>query len=109
MHKHSFKSLYANVIPCISFSNQDAPYIVANIPANKFQPRFKNIRILKNFKMDEFMFDVKFFPFSRICSFDKINDQLDKLNRSKIVCLDKRASLRKIKFAKIAGSLDERP
>lgn len=55
------------------------------------------------------MFDVKFFPFSRICSFDKINDQLDKLNRSKIVCLEKRASLRKIKFAKIAGSLDERP
>ena len=30
---------YTNVIPCPSRSDHDAPYIIAKIPANNFQPR----------------------------------------------------------------------
>ena len=33
------------------------------------------------FKMYEFMFDFKLIPFSTVHSFDKINNQLDTLNK----------------------------
>ena len=42
------KILYSNVLPCPSISDHDALYIIAKIPTNKYQPRFKFMRHMKN-------------------------------------------------------------
>ena len=75
------KVAHKMIIRCPWISVHDAPCIVASISIKKIQPRFKNNIILKMFKMYEFMFDFKLIPFSTGHSFDKINNQLDTLNK----------------------------
>ena len=72
---------HPSVITCSSICDHNVPYIVANIPTNKYQSRFKNIKILKNLKTNEFISDFTLIPFSKVYGFDKINDQLYTLNR----------------------------
>ena len=88
-------------MPYPSISDHYVLYIVADIPTNKFQPRLKNIKILKNFTMDEFISDFKLIMFSTGSSFGKINDQLDTLNRLIIKYLDKHAPLWKVKITRL--------
>ena len=66
-----------------------------------FQPkkilsRFQN-SVLKNYKMGEFISDFELIPLSTVYSLDKINDQIDTLNRLIIDCLDKHVQFKTVK------------
>ena len=67
------KILHSNVLPCPTVSDHDAPYIIVNIPTNKYEIRYKFILNLKHF-------DLKTLPFATVYSFNETDDQLDTLN-----------------------------
>ena len=55
-----------------------APYIVLNLPTNKFEIHYKFIRNLKRFDLEIFVKDFKTSPFTAVNSFDETEDQPDK-------------------------------
>ena len=46
------KILHSDVLPCPTISDHDAPYIIVNIPTNKYEIRYKFIRNLKHFDLE---------------------------------------------------------
>jgi len=94
------KILYSNVLPCPTVSDHDAPYIIVNVPTDKFEPRYKYIRNLKNFNLNSFMESFKTLPLSLIYAFDDPVDQLDTLNKIVLDCLEEHAPLIKAKFTR---------
>ena len=44
--------LHSDVLPCPTISDHDAPYIIVNIPTNKYEIRYKFIRNLKHFDLE---------------------------------------------------------
>ena len=71
------KILHSDVLPCPTISDHDAPYIIANMPVNKFETRYKYIRNLKNFELEKYVQDFKTLPIFLVYFFDDPNDQLD--------------------------------
>ena len=51
------KILHSDVLPCPAISDHEAPYIIANMPVNKFETRYKYIRKLKNFELEKYVQD----------------------------------------------------
>ena len=51
------KIIHSDVLPCPTINDQDAPYIIANMPVNKFETRYKYIRKLKNFELEKYVQD----------------------------------------------------
>jgi len=94
------KILYSDVLPCPSISDHDAPYIVVNIPTNKFETRYKYIRNMKNFDLTNFINDASTLPFSLVYTFDNADDQLDTLNKLLLSVIDNHAPLTKTKFTR---------
>ena len=56
--------LYSNVLLCSAISDNDAPYMMAKISTNKYQPRYKFVRDMKNFSLQKCIDDFKQLPFS---------------------------------------------
>ena len=46
------KTLHSDVLPCATISDRDAPYVIVNIPTNKYEIRYKIIRNLKHFNLE---------------------------------------------------------
>ena len=94
-------NLYSN--PCPSISDHDALCIIAKIPTNKYQPRCKFIRDMKNFDLQKYFNDFKQLPFSIVFSFDNPHDQLDILNNIILKCIKRHSPLKRIKFTRPPG------
>ena len=87
-------------IPCDTISDHDAPYIIVNIPTNKYEIHYKFIRNLKHFNLETYINDFKTLPFATVYSFNEADDQLDTLNKLILSVIDKHAPLVKTKFTK---------
>ena len=74
------KLITANVLPCPTVSDNDAPYIITNIPGIKFQTRTKYIRNMKHFNIKDHMDDFKTLPLALVYSFENTNEQLHYLH-----------------------------
>ena len=68
------KILHSGVLPCATISDHDAPYIIVNIPTNKYEIRYKFIRNLKHFDFETYINDFKT-PFATVYSFNETDDQ----------------------------------
>ena len=99
------KILHLDVILCPTISDHEAPYIIANMPVNKFETRYKYIRSLKAFEIQKYFQDFKVLPISLVYSFD---DQLDTLNKLILNAINEHAPLMKTKFTRPPAPLDER-
>ena len=94
------KILHSNVLPCPTISDQDAPYILVNIPTNKYQIRYKFIKKLKDFDLETYVNDFKTLPFSTVYSFNETHDQLDTLHKLIFPVIDKHSPLVKTTFTR---------
>ena len=94
------KILHPNVLPCPIISDQDAPYIIVNIPTNKYEIHYKFIRNLKHFNLETYINNFKAWPFAVVYSFNKTDDQLDILNKLIFSVIDKHAPPVKTKFTR---------
>ena len=75
-------------------------YIIANMPVNKFERRYKCIKNLKNFELEKYVQDFKALPISLVQSFDDPNDQLDTLNKLILSVINEHAPLMKTNFTR---------
>ena len=94
------KILHSDVLPCPTISDQDAPYILVNIPTNKYQIRYKFIKNLKHFDLETYIKDFKTLPFSTVYSFNETHDQLDTLHKLIFPVIDKHSPLVKTTFTR---------
>ena len=94
------KILHSDVLSCPTISDHDAPYIIANMPVNKFETRYKYIRNLKNSQLEKYFRDIKLLPISLIYSFDDPNDQLHTLNKLILNAINEHTPLMKTKFTR---------
>ena len=85
------KVICENVIPCETVSDHDAPFVVLNIKKQKFQPRYKFVRDLKDFSQ---------LPLSTVYSFDDQDDQVETLNKLITDCLSHHAPIKRTKFTR---------
>ena len=88
------------LLPCSIISDDDAPYVIANMPVIKFETRCKYIRNLKNFKPEKYVQDLKALLISLVYSFGDPNDQLDTLNKLILNAIDEHARLMKTKYTR---------
>ena len=88
------------VSPCDEISDHDAPYIICNIKKPRFEPRYKYIRLEKNFDAIAFKSDVEKLPFTTVYAMETPEDKLDIFNRLILSCLDKHAPLVKQKITR---------
>ena len=75
------KILHSDVLPCLTISDHDAPYIIVNILTNKYKIRYKFIRNLKHFDSKTYINYFKTLPFSTVYSYNETDDQLDTLKQ----------------------------
>ena len=94
------KILHSDVLPCATISDHGAPYIIVNIPTNKYEIRHKFIRNLEHFNLETYINDFKALPFATVYSFNETDDQLDTLNKLILSVIDKHAPLVKTKFTR---------
>ena len=94
------KILHSNVLPCSAISDHEAPYIIINIPTNKYEIRYKFIGNLKHFELETYINDFKTLPFATVYSFNETDEQLVTLNKLILSVIDKDASLVKTKFTR---------
>ena len=87
------KTPHSDVLPCPTISDNDAPYIIENIPTNTYEIRYKFIRNLKHFDLETYINDFKTLPFSTVYSLNETDDQLDTLNKLILSVIDKHAPL----------------
>ena len=73
---HPQKVTNNGVIPYSIESDHDAIYACVNVRLPRFQPRYKFIRDIKNFKEDVFKEDFSTFPLSVISYSDDPDEQL---------------------------------
>ena len=51
--------LHSDVLPCTTISDHDTPSIIANLPIDKLETRYKYLRNLKNFELEKYVQDFK--------------------------------------------------
>ena len=99
-NRQSESILTTDVLPCPTISDHDTPHAILKIPTKSFQTRFDYIRNMKNFNAKEYYTDFSIFPFSTICSFDDLVDQLAFLNRLILDCTNQHAPQKRAKFTR---------
>ena len=87
------KVIHEDVIPCDEMSDHDAAYIICKLQKPRFEPRFKYIRVEKNFDEKLFKLDVQELPLNLVYSFDNPEEKLDIFNYLFGSCLNKHAPL----------------
>lgn len=68
------------IVHCSIISDHDAIYARINVRLPRFQPQFKHIRDMKNFKEESFVEDFSTLPMSIISCSDDPDEQLETLN-----------------------------
>ncbi|CAB3996159.1 Hypothetical predicted protein [Paramuricea clavata] len=88
---------HTDVIPCPTISDHDAPYVCVNIHTIRYKPCYKIIRDTCQLNLDNFYKDCLSVPFSLLYSFNNLNDQLSIFNDLLSECLNRHATLKRIK------------
>ena len=65
-----------NVIPCPEVSDHDAPYITLSTKFAPFEPRYKIIRDMKNFRQQDFIDSFATLPLELVYAFNYPNDMI---------------------------------
>ena len=91
---------YTSVLPYSTISDHDAPYVCMNVRVKRFRPRYKMIRIEKEFEKQKFLQDFSELPFNLVYSVDDIDEKLDLFNSLITTCLDRHAPLKRIKVSR---------
>ena len=89
---------FEGVLPCDEISDHDAPYIICSIKKPRYEPRYKYIRMEKNFNPEAFISDVEQLPFTTVYVMDTPEEKLAIFNDLFISCLEKHCPL-KIKIS----------
>ena len=87
-------------IPCSIESDHDAIYACVNVRLPRFQPRYKFIRDMRNFKEDMLRDDFSSLLLSVISYSDDPDEQLETLNTLISECLERHAPLRKVRVTR---------
>ena len=91
---------YENVLPCDEISDHDGPYVIFNVKKPRFEPRYKYIRVEKNFNTASFVSDVEKLPFAAVYGLESSEDKLHCFNELFLSCLDQHAPLVKCKITR---------
>lgn len=94
------KVIAVNVLPCDEITDHDAPYVVVNIKKQRFEPRYKYIRIEKNLDINNFKQDFARLPFSLVYAVDDPEEQLEIFNQLILSCINEHAPLKRIRFTR---------
>ena len=82
------------IVPCSIISDHDAIYTCINVCLPRFQPQFKHIRDMKNFK-ESFVEDFSSLPMPIISCSDDLDEQLETLNSLILECIGRHAPLKR--------------
>ena len=91
---------HENILPCDEISDHDGPYVVFDVKKPRFEPRFKHIRIEKNFNPTSFVSDVEKLPFAAVYGLETSEDKLHCFNKLFLSCLNEHAPLVKCKITR---------
>ena len=75
-----------DVLKTDEISDHSTPYVIMNVKKEKFEPRYKFIRDVKNFKQNDFNQDFSQLPFNVTFAFDDPEDKLEMLNKLILSC-----------------------
>ena len=91
---HPNRITHTGILSCSIVSDHDGIFACVNVRVERFKPRFKFIRYMKNFDDQAFVDDLEQAPFSLIYLSDDF--QLDLLNSILVECIDRHAPLRRV-------------
>ena len=92
------KLIHGDIIYTDKIWDHDCPYTIFKIKKERFEPRFKYIRIEKNLNMNNYISDFKKLPTNLVYAFDEPDDQIDLLNNLIIQGISDHAPTKKVKF-----------
>ena len=64
------KITFEGVLSCDKISENDAPYIICSMEKPKYEPRYKFVRMEKNFDPGAFKSEVEQLPFTTVCAME---------------------------------------
>ena len=88
------------MLPCSIVSDHDGIFACANVWVERFKPRYKFIRYMKNFDGQSFVDDFDQAPFSLFYLSDDPDFQLDLLNSILFEHIDRNAPLRRVRLTR---------
>ena len=91
---------HEDVLACDEISDHDAAYIICNIRKPRFEPRYKYIRVEKNFNAAEFITEIEQLPLTLVYAFDTPEEKLETFNELFLSCLNRHAPLVKQKMTR---------
>lgn len=91
---HPNRITHTAILSCSIVSDHDGIFACVNVRVERFKPRFKFIRYMKNFDDQAFVDDLEQAPFSLIYLSDDF--QLDLLNSILVECIERHAPLRRV-------------
>ena len=96
------KLIHGDIIYTDEISDHDCSYTIFNIRKERFEPRYKYIRIEKNLNMNNYISNFKN-PTNLVYAFDEPDDQIDVLNNLANQCIVDHAPTKKVKFTRPLG------
>ena len=88
------------IVPCSIISDHDAIFACINVCLPRFQPQFKHLRDMKDFKEESFVEDFSTLPMSIISCSDDPYEQLESLNSLILECIERHAPLKRIRVTR---------
>ena len=88
---------HTGIIPCSIISDHDAVFACINTRVARLQPRYKYIRIDKNFDENTFREDFSSVPLNIVCGLDLPDDMVHAMNTLMRECINWHAPLRRVK------------
>ena len=86
-----------DVLSCCEISDHDGPYIGMNARIERYQPRFKYIRVNSKLIIEDFKADSQKLSFSSVYVMEDPENKLDIFNTLVTECIDRHAPLKRIK------------
>ena len=81
-------------------SDHDSPYMIINIKPETFPPRYKIIRDLKNFSLENYKQDFGQLPLNLVYAVSDPCEQLEIFNTMVRQCIDEHAPLKRYKMTR---------
>ena len=97
------KDKNVNVIPCPEVSDNDAPYITLSTKFAPFEPHYKIIRDMKNFRQQDFIDSFATLPFELVYAFNDSNDMISVFNELISNHINEHAPLKTIRVTRPAA------